>query len=53
MGKGHRSSSCIGHQHKNKVWKKKADIEVLLDMHLEDIADGGGDEEHRSVVISD
>ena len=53
-GKGRRSSSRIGRRHKNKFWKKKADIELLLDKHSDGIADDGGDEaEHMSIDILD
>jgi len=45
-GKGRRSSSRIGRRHKNKFWKKKADIYVLPDKHVDD----GGYKEHMSVA---
>ena len=51
-GKGRRSLSRIGCQHKNKFWKKKVDIELLSDKHLDGIADDRG-EEHTSVDILD
>ena len=49
-GKGCRSSSRIGHRHKNEFWKKKADIELLSDKDSDGIADDGGDKaEHMSI----
>ena len=53
-GWGKGCSSRIGRRHKNKFWKKKADIELLSDKHSDGIADDGGDEaEHMSIDILD